>query len=130
MYARFAMCYLKMTGLDQDRQGLRRPAPTEAGALSNAQGGEAPEVSQSMETEALKHADAGLPNEDASGQDAPHVAAPTQVCTSALVLQTWQPHETVAIGFCTATASIVQSTTNLGCTECIRTGMYMSLQLM
>lgn len=59
MYAKFAMCYLKMTGLDQDRQGLRRPAPQEAEALSNAEGEEATETAQKLETEALNNADAG-----------------------------------------------------------------------
>ena len=81
MYARFAMCYLKMTGLDQDRQGLRRPAPQEAEALSNAEGGQAQEHVQRLQTHALKNADAGTgpqigPEQHAT--DAP--ANASQVC--------------------------------------------------
>lgn len=81
MYARFAMCYLKMTGLDQDRQGLRRPAPQEAEALSNAEGGQAQEPVQRLQTHALKNADAGAGPQN--GPDQHPTQAPAnanQVC--------------------------------------------------
>ena len=79
MYAKFAMCYLKMTGLDQDRQGLRRPAPQEAEALNNAEGGEAPETAQSLGTEALNSADAGTANTNRAGLGASCPDEPRQV---------------------------------------------------
>ena len=70
-----------MTGLDQDRQGLRRPAPQEAEALSNAEGGQAQEHVQRLQTHALKNADAGIGPQNGSEEHATDAAAnANQVC--------------------------------------------------